>query len=197
MKKVRHVSIRFDMDQVLARFTDSPLFQSEGEKHYNPPRMYEDGFFSSLPPTNGAIWAVREALQIASIAESYGAVVDVGILTQPVAESAKSYSEKVEWVAKHMPYLLKDMDLTQNKGRLSGENRILIDDSIKWKKPWTEKGGIFIHFDYGDTGLSIHERNTHERREWERIILQLRRGVFFDILNLQICDMGYPLKAAA
>jgi len=38
-----------DMDQVLVAFCDSPLFKGSDNIQFNPPRMYEEYFFETLP----------------------------------------------------------------------------------------------------------------------------------------------------
>ena len=85
---------------------------------------------------------------------------DVHILTKPVAESPICYTEKVNWIAKHIPVLLKKITMTQDKTMLKGD--ILIDDSDQW----SDFDGEFILFDI----------DNDSRLEWQRITDQLLLG---------------------
>jgi 5'(3')-deoxyribonucleotidase len=126
-------TIFIDMDEVCADFSGSKDLKVV---RYNPPEMYGPGFFLNLDVKEGAQRAVQQLLRDG---------FDVHILTQPVAMSPISYTEKVQWVMKHFPSLSNKINMTQDKGLFVGE--YLIDDSLKWKEPFEKNGGVFIHFD--------------------------------------------------
>ena len=130
--------IYIDMDEVLADFSgskDLPL----NNKVYSPPQMYVPGFFLNLEPVRGCHEVVHQLIK-----DGW----DVQILTQPVAMSPTSYTEKSQWVLKHFPVLASKINMTQNKGNFVGA--YLIDDSIKWKEPFEANGGKFLHFQLDD-----------------------------------------------
>jgi 5'(3')-deoxyribonucleotidase len=125
-----------DMDGVVADFIGA-VGEYRGYGAY--PEMYERGFFHDLEPLEGALVNVRRLIKHDS--------VDLWILTQPVKESAHSYSEKVQWVMKWFPELSHRIVMSQEKGFLAAPGRYLIDDSdVKWKNKWEQAGGTFIHF---------------------------------------------------
>ena len=121
--------------------------------------MYEDKFFETLPVVTGAEWAVRKLLRFD--------IFDPYILTKPVGNSPKSYQEKASWIANHFAELSRKINMSHHKELLAGPDRILIDDDIKWKEGWEEKGGKFIHFNYSPDNVESN------RREWERIVEEL------------------------
>lgn len=123
-KKVLHI----DMDRVIADFDAGTLF-----KGYHPPCMYDPGFFENLPPVKGALKAVRALIR----SNKY----DIYILTQPVANSPISYTEKAVWICKWFPELKDKIIMTQNKILVKGD--YLIDDNQKWEK----FEGEFLFFD--------------------------------------------------
>lgn len=120
------------MDDTIADFQGSEKFRDG----FNVVYMYEPGFFRDLPVIPGALVAVREIMRMG---------YDVHILTQPLAESPHSYTEKVQWVALHFPDLINKISMTQDKGLFRGD--YLIDDNlIKWQVKFNENGGIFVHY---------------------------------------------------
>ena len=133
------IKLFIDMDRVLCDFENSEVFNGN-RPFYNPPEMYEENFFLNLKPVKGALVAVRKI-------QAMGAF-DIHILTQPVQTTHYSASEKVAWVAMWLPELLGKITLTQEKGLLSGNERILIDDNeSKWREPWEKEQGTFLLFD--------------------------------------------------
>lgn len=147
-----------DMDGVTVDFCKSNMFTLNDRKHTAPPRMFEQFFFETLPPVEGAMWAIRELLQC----EQY----DIHILTQPVKETHYSYSEKAAWVSKWIPELANKIIMTQNKELLSAPGRILIDDMAeRWRTKWEAGGGTYIHFDY--------KRDGDNRTEWINTLSKL------------------------
>lgn len=128
MKKI----VFIDLDDTIADFQGSAKFKDG----FNVVHMYEPGFFKDLPVIPGALVAVRAIMRMG---------YDVHILTQPLAESAHSYSEKVQWVALHFPDLINKISMTQDKGLFKGD--YLIDDNaLKWKEKFEANGGKFIFF---------------------------------------------------
>ena len=121
-----------DMDEVLCDFTGHYSLKHWDKTKRNPPAMYEPGFFEDLQPLSGAISSVIKILN----SNKY----DVYILTQPVAKSPISYTEKVNWVYKYLPDLGGKIIMTQDKSLIKGN--FLIDDSEKWRS----FEGEFIHF---------------------------------------------------
>ena len=112
MKKIVYI----DLDDTIADFLGAEVFKSG----FDVSLMYEPGFFLNLKPIAGAQVAVRQIMRMG---------YDVHILSQPVAESAHSYQEKVEWIGKYFPDLINKINLTQDKGLFKGD--FLIDDIHK------------------------------------------------------------------
>jgi 5'(3')-deoxyribonucleotidase len=55
---------------------------------------------------------------------------------------------KMEWIKFHFPHMEEKTILTtRDKWVCSGKNRILIDDDLRHKKMWEDKGGIFYHWE--------------------------------------------------
>lgn len=146
-----------DMDGVLANFCASPMFENADQIKNNPPRMYDQYFFETLPPIDGAMSQVRRLIQ----SEMY----HIEILTKPVRFTHYSYSEKAAWIWKWFPELGDKVNMTQNKTLFAAPNRILVDDSLDdWGENWVEQGGTFFHFDY--------YAGKH-RQQWEEIVTKL------------------------
>lgn len=141
-----------DMDEVLADFCGHPSLEFWDKSKRNPPEMYEAGFFESLKPLAGAISAVTRLIN-----EDQW---DIYILTQPVAKSPVSYTEKANWICKHLPDLRDKIILTQNKGLCMGS--VLVDDSIKWEKDFH---GHFIFF----------KRDVPPVIMWAHVLVDLKR----------------------
>jgi 5'(3')-deoxyribonucleotidase len=139
-------TVFIDMDDTIADFLGHPAFADGLDISH----MYAPGFFLSLKPMAGSHRAIR-----AILAMGY----DVQILSQPVAQSAHSYSEKVQWIAMHFPELISKINLTQDKGLFVGH--FLIDDNVpKWRDKFEANGGRFIYFN--------HEED-HEQ-QWNNIV---------------------------
>lgn len=149
MKKLIYI----DMDDTIADFRGHPNIV---RTYPDVAAMYEPGFFLELKPIEGSQVAVRQLIRMG---------YDVQILTQPIAESAHSYSEKAQWIGLHFPELYGKVNMTQDKGLFRGD--YLIDDNAtKWKDKFNATGGKFILFPYnpGDrTSFSNRER-------WEQIV---------------------------
>jgi 5'-nucleotidase len=111
-----------DMDDTIVDFRSSTRIPDHEKEVYGHPAMYQEGFFRDLLPFPTAIQAVNRLIDSGKY--------DVWILTQPVADSPRSYSEKAEWVIKHLPRLTHKIKMTQEKTMCLGA--ILIDDNPKW-----------------------------------------------------------------
>lgn len=141
--------ILIDMDDTTFDFGGSEVF---GE-HVDDSKMYEPGFFRDLKPIPGALVAVRKLIKLG---------FEVQILTQPVAQSPHSYSEKVQCIGMWLPELLNGINMVQDKGLVKGD--FLIDDNAKkWKAKFEKNGGKFITFPY------VRNSNGH-RAAWEQIV---------------------------
>ena len=138
-----------DMDDTIADFKGAKIFKDMGKLEVS--RMHEPGFFKDLMPVEGALVAVRELIAMG---------FDVQILTQPVANSAHSYSEKVQWIGLWFPELINKINMVQDKGLIKGD--YLIDDNKpKWMEKFENNGGIFVHFRYDE---------LEHKYEWELIL---------------------------
>lgn len=146
-------TIMIDMDDTIADFGNAKVF---GDKPVDDTLMYEPGFFRNLELIPGALVAVRALIKMG---------YNVQILTQPVAISAHSYSEKVEWLGMHFPELLQSVNMVQDKGVVVA-NYLIDDNATKWKDRFEKNGGKFIHFKYqrGANGHAQHRKN------WEDIV---------------------------
>lgn len=156
------------MDGVLADFCGSPMFKTSDPVMTNPPRMYEEFFFETLPLVEGAAWAVRELLHLEK-----RKLIEVHILSQPVKFTHYSYSEKAAWVKKWFSELVNRLTLTQNKEHCAAPGRILIDDDHhgRWEELWQEWEGDFIKFDFKANNPE------HNRGQWEAIIEDIKERV--------------------
>lgn len=144
--------IYIDLDDTVADFIKAATVNGV----FDYLRMYEPGFFFNLKPVDGALVAVRQLIALG---------YDVQILSQPVADSYFSYSDKIRWIGCYFPELLHKVNLTQDKGLFKGD--YLIDDNyVKWKEKFEANGGKFIHFMYNP--------GTHTQRSnkecWENIV---------------------------
>jgi 5'(3')-deoxyribonucleotidase len=127
-------------------------------------KMWDKDFFLNLKPLPGAQGAIFELLRMG---------FDVRVLSQPLAESPESYSDKVKSVSIHFPQLYNKIILTQDKGLCLGD--YLIDDNLKWKEPFEKNGGKFIHFSYGGhTYKDRWEECPDPEQSWRQIVEYFR-----------------------
>lgn len=153
-----------DMDDTSADFCAHPAFKGMVVDDSTCSAMYEPGFFRSLKPVKGALRAIREIMRLG---------FEVQIATQPVAESAHSYSEKVKWLGLWFPELISKVNMVQDKGLLKAD--YLIDDRAdKWRVKFEANGGQFVHFRYfpPSSALYLHNGSPDDanEREWRRIV---------------------------
>lgn len=154
--------IGIDMDDCIADFSGcarDPVTLKVREH-----MMWDKDFFLNLKPIPG----------------SQGAVFDLGkmgydlyIVSQPLAESAESYTAKAQWIQLHFPQLYKKIILTQDKSLIKVD--YLIDDNAgKWQKPFEAAGGTFVHFPYG--GYNGDPKNhVGPEQIWRQTVLYFQR----------------------
>jgi len=144
-----------DMDDTIAQFIgdERHLFVSLKFEHLDYPAMHKEGFFRKLKPFKEAIDSVKKIVD--------SNLYEVYILSVPLATNPFSYKEKVEWIMENLPELSHRIILTQDKGLIKGD--ILIDDSYKWKKVWTQNGGTFIQVD----------PRKPQKKQWDKILKNL------------------------
>lgn len=152
--------VYIDMDDTIADFTGSDAFKNG----FDVSLMYEPNFFLHLKPIDGALVGVRTIMRLG---------YDVQILSQPVAESPHSYSEKIMWMALWFPDLISKINLTQDKGLFKGD--YLVDDNaVKWQNKFEANGGRFVHFGYN---------NGDPNRQPNKVMWQLVVQFFKEELN--------------
>ena len=118
-----------DLDDVMCNFSKAYLEKKSPECYY-PQSDY--GFFRNLEP-------IEDSIESYKILENH---YDVWILTAPSIHNPLCYSEKREWVEKHLGFeTCKKLIISPNKGLLKGD--YLIDDNI-------HEGfeGELLHFGY-------------------------------------------------
>jgi 5'(3')-deoxyribonucleotidase len=122
MKKILY----FDLDGVLADYDAKPSYKDN-------PEIPQKGFFLSLDPINGSLYAFK------TLFEYY----DCYFLTTAPWSNTDSLSEKRIWVEKHLgDYAFKRLITTHRKDLLKGD--YLIDD--RTVNGVTEFEGEHIHF---------------------------------------------------
>lgn len=77
------------------------------------------GAYLEMEPIPGALEALKKVIAMG---------FDVWIATKPPTGVSHAYSDKAEWVFKHIPELSKKIIITPHKGLLGDENDILCDD---------------------------------------------------------------------
>ena len=109
-----------DMDGVLCDFKGSyNAWKREHPEIEYPQSQF--GFFSNLAPINGAIETFKK------LQERY----EVYILTRPSTYNLMCYTEKADWVKRHLGFeVLENMILMPNKSLIDGRDAYLIDDDI-------------------------------------------------------------------
>jgi 5'(3')-deoxyribonucleotidase len=161
LKKV----ILIDMDDTIADFCRHPAFKRHEVTAQNCTVMYQPRFFLDLKPVEGAQKAVRDLLRLG---------YDVQIATQPVAESARCYLEKVQWIGMWFPELITKINMVQDKGLLKAD--FLIDDRPdKWKASFEANGGEFITFQYHKPWEMLAKPNG---KVWSQIVYNFSVGVY-------------------
>jgi len=128
------LKLYFDMDEVLCDYKG--MYKQVSELY--PDLTYPQstiGFFLKLEPINGSIEAFNKLKKCGKY-ECY-------ILTRPSVKNTHCYTEKAEWIKKHLGEdVLDNMMLACDKSLVKGD--YLIDDSITDGQMDFE--GFHIHF---------------------------------------------------
>lgn len=155
MKKIIYI----DMDDTIADFHKAAV--DEGKVIES--RMWDKDFFLNLEPIPGAKGAINDLGRLG---------YDLYILSQPLAESPESYTDKALWIQRHFPQLYNKIVLTQNKGLHLGG--YLIDDNAdKWKAKFEATGGKFIHYPYHGESRNYFLPAGHIKA-WKDIVTYFR-----------------------
>lgn len=128
------------MDGVLADFEGS--VKTPG---WDPPEMFEPGFYRNLKVFPNAKWAIAQLLMIPGL--------NIHIVTKHTTKVDHCASEKIGWIREHFPMLLRHMTITTDKTKFIGD--YLIDDDRRW----IGFKGRFLHFD-----------KTKPEEEWVRLV---------------------------
>lgn len=108
------------------------------QKNYFEHLLMKKGLFLDLKPIENSIKILTQLNE-----EGY----DVHILTCP-QHNEYCYIEKIKWIKKYLPFINIETNFhaTGNKGMFAKENRILIDDNVKYLNQWNNNSGISIAF---------------------------------------------------
>lgn len=157
MKKVKTIGI--DMDDCAFDFWGYARDPITGKVREH--MMWDKDFFLNLKPMPGAKGAIFEL-------EKMG--FDLYIVTQPLAESPESYSDKAKCIQLHLPQLYKKIIMTQDKGLIKLD--FLIDDNYaKWSEKFERSGGKFVHFPYGGYNYGSNpELCPDPEKSWRNIV---------------------------
>ena len=128
--KEKIVRLFLDMDGTTARF-----YESEDALE----KMWEKGFFFSLKPYTGAIKAL----------ERLSAEGRIKIYIISACINPRAVMEKIQWLAKHMPFISMDDFIFVSMDEVKAEfvpggiqkGDILFDDYTKNLNDWMEQGG--------------------------------------------------------
>lgn len=125
----------FDLDGVVADFDRA--CQLSGI----PPNEFKllPGTYFSLPPYPGAIKAL-ERLNAAGC--------DIWIATKIPTANPGAASEKLHWIQQYLPWLMRKVIITPDKGTLGTSNDYLIDDRPH-KANCEDFAGTLLHFGPG------------------------------------------------
>lgn len=127
--------IYIDMDDVLCNYTQAyKKALKTNSKIIFPQSQY--GFFRNLNPKKNALKSTQYLMQ--------QKIFDVYILTAPSVENPLCYSEKREWVEKHLGMeMVRRLIISPNKGLNIGD--YLIDDHVSGRGQENFTGKL-IHF---------------------------------------------------
>jgi len=95
--------------------------------------VLQKGFWSKLDPIPGAIKGIKELKKMA---------LQVYICSKPSVYSW-CWSDKYEWIMKHMPFMKENVIFTRNKSLVYGS--YFIDDSLKELSKWPHGRKILFH----------------------------------------------------
>jgi 5'-nucleotidase len=111
------------------------------------------GFYRNLPPTPGALAAVKELHTWPG--------VQVFVATKIPDRNPLAATEKIQWLHEHIPDLEERIIITPNKGCLGKPGDVLVDDR-KHKADAAYFPGLFIHF------------GTSPWDSWEQVMMTLQ-----------------------
>lgn len=116
-----HLSTLTKLNHPVCQWDCSHCFE-EGRNIYS--RMSHQGVFVNAKPIEGAVEGVRQLMEH----------FDVWLVSTPVLFSDYGYSEKIQWVATHIPELIHRVVLTQDKTLIPAY--ALVDDKPGLTGPW-------------------------------------------------------------
>lgn len=123
-----------DMDGVLCDFYGKYLQWKREHPEITFPQS-QFGFFSNLEPIPGAVEGFKK------LQEHF----DVYILTRPSIYNLMCYTEKADWVKRHLDFhVLENLIICCDKSLVKGKGAYLIDDTVQAGQLDFE--GEFIHF---------------------------------------------------
>lgn len=109
-----------DMDGVLCDFKGAYIQWKKDHPEIEYPQS-QFGFFSNLEPIKDAVWGFKE------LEKDF----DVYILTRPSTYNLMCYTEKADWIKRHLGFhVLENMIIACDKSIVNGKDAILIDDTI-------------------------------------------------------------------
>jgi 5'-nucleotidase len=130
----QRVKVFVDMDGVLCDFKGSYLQWKKDHPEIEYPQS-QFGFFSNLTPIPGSIEGFKKLQKH----------FDVYILTRPSIYNLMCYTEKADWVKRHLGFhVLENLITMCDKSLVKGEGAFLIDDTVQAGQLDFE--GQFIHF---------------------------------------------------
>ena len=119
---------------------------------WNPPEMFEPGFFAALPLIPGAKKGLEALLSNPGL--------DIYIASKPVAECGHCAKEKYEWIAQHFPELVKKIFLACDKTLLRGDYLIDDDLGLGLSNEHAKRQPRRVYFG-GTAGRHRHHRSSH------------------------------------
>lgn len=138
-----------DMDGVLCDFLGAFLWWKKNHPEIEYPQS-QFGLFSNLEPIPGAIEGFKK------LEEHF----DVYILTRPSTYNLMCYTEKADWVRRHLGgHVLENLIICCDKSLVKGVGHVLIDDTVQAGQLDFE--GEFVHF------------GSEKFRNWEEVIKHL------------------------
>ena len=185
-----------DMDEVIFDLSDTVRervnkdFNKNYPKGFNknywwsdyegiPQKYFEDllnekGLFLNLKPYEGAIEVLTKLNN-----EGY----DIHILTFP-QYNATCFIEKVESIRNYLPFINIETNFhtSGDKGLFARENRVIIDDNIKYLQSFKDNGGIAIAFNQPWNS----EFKGHRAFDWNE--------VYRIIKNIEITGTNVDIK---
>jgi 5'-nucleotidase len=148
MKKILYI----DMDGVIVDFDSgiNALTKEEKEAYLNKYAQCPK-IFSKMKPITGGLEAVKELFEF----------FDVYILSSPSWGNSSAWSDKYEWIVKHLPFMERRLILSSQKHLNAGD--YIIDDRLH--NGVSEFQGEHIHF------------GTDAFPDWETTITYLRKNI--------------------